>query len=91
MLYKYGKCSRNFFSSVFPILGAFFYSTRVCSTDEMIIANLAQSFWKIVEKPTVASFQLMTRNLNILLCTLPILCTSEHVQRPFTNLHLKDK
>ena len=29
--------------------------------------------WKITRKPTATSFQLTTRNLNILLCTLPIL------------------
>ena len=47
-----------------------------------------ETFWK---KSTVASFQLTTRNLNVLLCTLPILCTPVRVQRCFTNFHLVDK
>ena len=36
--------------------------------------------WKIIEKPTVTTFQLTTRNLNILICTLPTLCTPVRVQ-----------
>ena len=37
--------------------------------------------WKITEKPAVTTFQLMTRNLNILLCTLPILCSGAQAAR----------
>ena len=33
-----------------------------------------------IEKPTVTTFQLTTRNLNILLCALPTLCTPVRVQ-----------
>ena len=37
-------------------------------------------FGKVLKKPTVVSFQLTTRNLNVLLCTLPTLCTPVRVQ-----------
>ena len=37
-------------------------------------------FGKYRKKPTVTSFQLTTRNLNIILCTLPTLCTPVRVQ-----------
>ena len=46
--------------------------------------------WKVIEKiPTVTSFQFATSNLNILLFTLPTLCTPVRVQ--LTDFHLVDK
>ena len=41
-------------------------------------------FGKVLKKPAVVFFQLTVRNLNVVLCTLPILCTPVRVQRCFT-------
>ena len=62
------SCSQSY--SLIWTLNACFPCQKYCNQQENI------------EKPTVASFRLTTRNLKVivLLCTLPILCTPVSVQ-----------